>query len=638
MKRKKRDVKVFENEFEQDKSVLPFHKDIPPLNIKYRGKIIQMRGIKIAADDFTRFVRRGTSMIPIVCEQDAVGAVSYDLAPLLSIGAAELIVLLSTAECSASRDYLSWCRNLEFERNWPRVLERANSYIKEPDSDVTILSTAVRSSLIDGRFPAVREVYRTLMALKVANPTSYCMALMEAMRMSFTIMLVYMQEELSGYFKRVFRGDDEPVYLGLLLRKMLKFGAIPYGGLFDRDTISDCRGLGINLFCLFMANIYGKYANFSNEDGRNALTGYSVTGRLQSSFESCIGTDAVGKYIQTGRFGDVSEDPGVVLFSEQAGASLIGSAVAGQVSLAPIDSQYLWPTLFMSTVAGKERSKLNVGKELYESAELWKRATGSVQYRTRGYLPPMDCYYATKNDIVRTFMDFAFSKRGLKLQEKLENANKEELTAEMLRRVGADKLRERVVRETEAEMKAEVSSLRRSVQVLTGSLERTEKDKAEAERLVASKQTIIDGMLDELKELRTTVQNMYNRSEDALVTDTSVSIEEMLKFVNQFRLVLIGGIDSLQSRMEQYGFTNFFIVSPKYKVTNMDIPGDFYCVCTRFVSHSLVYAMESRHCDQLDSFFYFNGTNVDVLLRSCYEFMKQYFDKPSDISVDEFLG
>lgn len=638
MKRKKRDVEVFANEHDPGSFLLDMTKDIPAINIKYRGKIVQLRGIKVPADDFTRFARCGGSLVSLVCEPDASGSVTYDLAPLLSVGAAELIVMMSMANCPASRDYLNWCHNLEFERNWPRVLERATSYMKEPDSDVTVLSTALRSSLIDGRFPAVREVYRTLMALKVANPTSYCMALMEAMRMAFILVFAYIDDDLFKFFKRCVHGDQEAAYIGMMLRKMFKFGAIAYTSSFFKQKVSDCRGLGINLFCLFMLQIYGKFATFPKDSIKNMFTRYSALGKLQSSFESCIGTDAIGRYIETGSFGGATEDPGVVMFAEQAGASLLDSDIKGDRPLVPVDSKFALSNLFWWQVAGKGNNKIEIGRGLCEAADLWHFATGTDIERFRGYLPQMDCYYATKNDIVRCFMDFAFSKRGLKLQEKLENANKEELTAEMLRRVGADKLRERVIREAEAGIKAEVETLRRNNESLTISLERAEKDKAEAERLVSSKQIVIDGLVDELKDLRATVQNMYNHSEDNMHLDTSVSVEEMLRFVNQFRLVIIGGIDSMQGRMEQVGFTNFFVVSPKYKVSNKDIPGDFYCVCTKFISHSLVYALESRHCDQLDCFFYFNGTNVDVLLRSCYEFMKGYFEKSTDTGGDELLG
>lgn len=101
----------------------------------------------------------------------------------------------------------------------------------------------------------------------------------------------------------------------------------------------------------------------------------------------------------------------------------------------------------------------------------------------------------------------------------------------------------------------------------------------------------------------------------------------MLDFVNQFRLVIVGGIDSLQGRMEDAGFTNFYIIASKYSNSGIEANGDFFCVCSKFISHQDVYAVESQHKDQLNRFFYFNGTNVNVLLRVCYDFMKSCLDR-----------
>lgn len=628
MKRKKDTTPSYADEFYKGETMFNgLDENIPHLTIKYRGKVIQLKGAKVPTEDFTKFVRRGSSFVPVVCEQPVDGEVVYDLSPLLNVGIAEMVVLLNYENHAVSRDYMSWCHNLEFGKNWSTILDKAKSFLDESDTDVTVLSTAVRSSLIDGRFSSVRQIYRTLSALKIVNPQSYCMALMEAVRVVFMLMFGYLEPDVGDVFRHCFTGDSAPIYLGVIYRKFFKFGVVPYGSFFSKHCMSDCRGLGINLFCMFVLNVYSKFAVFGNNRASTVIQSRSTLYKVQESFRSCIGTDAIGRYLETGHWTVEPADEYISFMAEQAGAPCLDGNTPDTMTLVPTDSFDIVDA-FWYQVAGRKNNQLPVGRGLCESSMMWCWATGLERRKSRGYLVPMDCYYATKLDIVHAFLDFAFSKRGVRLKEKLDNVNREELMKELMERVGAQRIKDRVAREAEAQARSEVVALQRRVDSMSAELESLKSAKKAADTLVAGKQATIDSLLKEVKELRAKVNNMYDLSgfDEDQVIDDDVSVEDMLKFVNQFRLIIVGGIDSMQRRMEDMGFNNFYIVASKYSNSSTVAFGDFFCICTKFVGHKSVFEVQAQHGDQLDQFFYFNGTNTEMLLRVCYDFMKSWFD------------
>jgi len=51
---------------------------------------------------------------------------------------------------------------------------------------------------------------------------------------------------------------------------------------------------------------------------------------------------------------------------------------------------------------------------------------------------------------------------------------------------------------------------------------------------------------------------------------------------------------------------------------------DFYCINTAFVSHKLVRNVQSRYPSLVNRMFYYNGTNVENLIKSAYSFVKQW--------------
>ena len=212
----------------------------------------------------------------------------------------------------------------------------------------------------------------------------------------------------------------------------------------------------------------------------------------------------------------------------------------------------------------------------------------------------------------------------------------------MMNRIGAEKLRDRVAREAEAKARTEVESLKRQISVLNAEVDSLRNAKKAADDLVATKQGIIDRLRPEVEDLRAKVHNMYDVEElepEAGVVDETVSTSEMLAFVNQFRLIIVGGIDSLRFRMEDAGFTNFYVCASKYQNGSMDAVGDFYCICTKFISHKDTNYMEAKHSDQISQFFYFNGTNADMLLRTSYQFIKSWFKSEGlQINKTETLG
>lgn len=153
----------------------------------------------------------------------------------------------------------------------------------------------------------------------------------------------------------------------------------------------------------------------------------------------------------------------------------------------------------------------------------------------------------------------------------------------------------------------------------------------EKDNIINSKNTIIEKLTTELKELNAKISSFYcEEDEEDLedeTTDENISIEDMIKELNQFKFCLVGGRMELLSKLEELGWTNTIqIDKSNRRKCNLSMPqSDFYVINTAFLSHNLVAQVEKNE-DISDTKIYYNGTNVEKLIKSCYDFLQKYFE------------
>lgn len=567
---------------------------MPSLSVKYGVDYVKLGSTKISVADFTKFVARDGMYIPLICTSRRSSDIVIDFAPLLAVGISEFIMMSSLDHPGKWQEYIDWVHNLRFCKDWSELLRVSKSMLSGDMSDTGRLACSLRSGYIDGTFAGIRQVYASLMALRAADHVQFCRALIEAIDFAYSVILCFVIKDLGKSWLRSNKHS---------FRRWSKFSALQYGGwpFGKRKFITDARGVGICAFSIFVVSMQTKFATISKPKLQRYFEDTDLMRGLERKLFRCIGDDAIGWYLMSGVWPDnkVSDDMRVWLAQSDT----------------PVLDTDVQPSI----------RDWKFGRGAFDSARLYGSAIGRVGMLLSGNYPVVDCFYGSRRDFACACMDFACSDRGIRLERKLNETAHKKLMNELYDKVDINGLKERVTKQAEAEARTEVVDLQHRLCELQTELDAVRKGKAEAETIISGKQTVIDGLLGEVRDLRAKVQSMYDVEEQIEVVDETVTAEEMLDFVNQFRLVIIGGRDTLAQRMTEAGFTNFSVISGSNYNSWTNMSADFFCIFTRFVSHAAIYTFESKHCDQLDQFFYFNGTNTDALLRVCYEFMKKWF-------------
>lgn len=162
--------------------------------------------------------------------------------------------------------------------------------------------------------------------------------------------------------------------------------------------------------------------------------------------------------------------------------------------------------------------------------------------------------------------------------------------------------------------------------------EEIDKLKLEIENLktiIESKSDIIEQLTSENKELNSFISNnIYTDEElDNQSEDDTITLEEMIIYINDFKFTMIGGRFELLPKLDEYGWTNVdqFDYTNKNIAINSIKNSDFYVVNTKFISHKIVRQVESVIEDD-STLMYYNGTNPEKLIKACYEFAKSFLE------------
>lgn len=196
-----------------------------------------------------------------------------------------------------------------------------------------------------------------------------------------------------------------------------------------------------------------------------------------------------------------------------------------------------------------------------------------------------------------------------KNQDKLEKLNKEisKLNNEIDRYRG-------MVKETEERYKNKENE----------EIEQLKAELAKANELINSKNETIDDLVNKNKELNKTLSDIYDDDFEIEEDELQVPIEEMVLFLNEFKIVLIGGRWELPAKLNEYGWTNISQLDKDNLCTGVDVAkyADFTVINTRFVSHTIVHKVES--VTDSDTRMSYNGTNPEKLIVAMYDFVKKF--------------
>lgn len=370
----------------------------------------------------------------------------------------------------------------------------------------------------------------------------------------------------------------------------------------DKYYISDCRGLSIYAFLIVMYAIYEVFGDTKilgshifehgmDYDEVNDCLSYN----LLSCFKNCLGNDFIGKYFELGRF---------------------------HISKCSYEGNYYVIGHMRSVATGSKMIK-GVPKQQYENEIVFRKAFG--MQRTANY--NRDGHDDTGIHYFSVFELLGFLDRSFNVDTVVDAAESQ-----------------RLISDTERQIKKLVSENERLTSIAADykQLKSKEAEKSDYQKLLddrdkrikeleyqlSVKSGIIENMTQELKEEKTKNRNIFLEEtveDEDFASEISVSQTEMIDYLNNFRILMIGGRNDLLDKLADMGWTNVDQLT-KENTNAVGSKTDFFCVNTKFVAHRLVCMVESAYPDRRDQMLYYNGTNPDKLIQICYQFVKNWMN------------
>ena len=370
----------------------------------------------------------------------------------------------------------------------------------------------------------------------------------------------------------------------------------------DKYYISDCRGLSIYAFLIVMYAIYEVFGDTKilsshilehgmDHDEINDCLSYN----LLSCFKNCLGNDFIGKYFELGRF---------------------------HISKCSYEGNYYVIGHMRSVATGSKMIK-GVPKQQYENEIVFRKAFG--MQRTANY--NRDGHDDTGIHYFSVFELLGFLDRSFNVDAVVDAAESQRLISDTERQI------KKLVSENErlTSIAADYKQLKsKETEKLDYQKLLADRDKRikELEYQLSVKSGIIENMTQELKEEKTKNRNIFLEEtveNEDFASEISVSQAEMIDYLNNFRILMIGGRNDLLDKLADMGWTNVDQLT-KENTNAVGSKTDFFCVNTKFVAHRLVSMVESAYPDRRDQMLYYNGTNTDKLIQVCYQFVKNWMN------------
>lgn len=612
----------------------------PHLSYKVRDNL-QINGKRIPFADITTFVLKDGFYLPAFCCDDVKeDDVKIDMIPFLCVGISELTAMNITKESFDKElpvdllDLIKWdYYDLE---DYKRVRNELSQDSLTDNKNPMYIPLNMTSRFVDYRYEWICECAQSLYLQSKLSEREFMSSLMDCVDGLYDTGLPFFlgismtdKERLGSNQLNLFDGlkpnspkqahhealascvlDSEhknTLYslfpnLQQYPKEGMVFKKMGYCVNDDKYFISDCRGLSIYAFLIVMYAIYEVFGDTKilgshilehgmDHDEVNDCLSYN----LLSCFKNCLGNDFIGKYFELGRF---------------------------HISKCSYEGNYYVIGHMRSVATGSKMIK-GVPKQQYENEIVFRKAFGmqkTANYNRDGHDDTGIHYFSVfellgfldRSFNVDTVVDAAESQRLISDTErqikKLISEN------ERLTSIAADY---KQLKSKEAE-KSEYQKL----------LEDRDKRIKELEYQLSVKSGIIENMTQELKEEKTKNRNIFLEEtieNEDFASEISVSQAEMIDYLNNFRILMIGGRNELLDKLADLGWTNVDQVT-KENTNAVTAKADFFCVNTKFVAHRLVSMVESAYPDRRDQMLYYNGTNTDKLIQVCYQFVKNWMN------------
>lgn len=612
----------------------------PHLSYKVRDNL-QINGKRIPFADITTFVLKDGFYIPaFCCEKIKEDDIKIDMIPFLCVGMSELTAMSITKESYDKElpvdlpDLTRW-DHYDLE-DYKRVRNELGPDSLTDNKNPMYIPLNMTSRFVDYRYEWICECAQSLYLQSRLSEKEFMSSLMDCVDGLYNTGLPFFlgismtdKERLGSNQLNLFDGlkpnspkqahhealascvlDTEhknTLYslfpnLQQYPKEGMVFKKMGYCVNDDKYYISDCRGLSIYAFLIVMYAIYEVFGDTKilgshilehgmDHDEINDCLSYN----LLSCFKNCLGNDFIGKYFELGRF---------------------------HISKCSYEGNYYVIGHMRSVATGSKMIK-GVPKQQYENEIVFRKAFG--MQRTANY--NRDGHDDTGIHYFSVFELLGFLDRSFNVDAVVDAAESQ-----------------RLISDTERQIKKLVSENERLTSIAADykQLKSKETEKSDYQKLLADrdkrikeleyqlsvKSGIIENMTQELKEEKTKNRNIFLEEtveNEDFASEISVSQAEMIDYLNNFRILMIGGRNDLLDKLADMGWTNVDQLT-KENTNAVGSKTDFFCVNTKFVAHRLVCMVESAYPDRRDQMLYYNGTNPDKLIQVCYQFVKNWMN------------
>ena len=612
----------------------------PHLSYKVRDNL-QINGKRIPFADITTFVLKDGFYIPaFCCEEIKEDDIKIDMIPFLCVGISELTAMSITKESFDKElpvdllDLIKWdYYDLE---DYKRVRNELSQDSLTDNKNPMYIPLNMTSRFVDYRYEWICECAQSLYLQSRLSEKEFMSSLMDCVDGLYNTGLPFFlgismtdKERLGSNQLNLFDGlkpnspkqahhealascvlDTEhknTLYslfpnLQQYPKEGMVFKKMGYCVNDDKYYISDCRGLSIYAFLIVMYAMYEVFGDTKilgshifehgmDYDEVNDCLSYN----LLSCFKNCLGNDFIGKYFELGRF---------------------------HISKCSYEGNYYVIGHMRSVATGSKMIK-GVPKQQYENEIVFRKAFG--MQRTANY--NRDGHDDTGIHYFSVFELLGFLDRSFNVDTVVDAAESQ-----------------RLISDTERQIKKLVSENERLTSIAADykQLKSKEAEKSDYQKLLddrdkrikeleyqlSVKSGIIENMTQELKEEKTKNRNIFLEEtveDEDFASEISVSQTEMIDYLNNFRILMIGGRNDLLDKLADMGWTNVDQLT-KENTNAVGSKTDFFCVNTKFVAHRLVCMVESAYPDRRDQMLYYNGTNPDKLIQICYQFVKNWMN------------
>ena len=573
----------------------------PHLSYKVRDNL-QINGKRIPFADITTFVLKDGFYLPaFCCEEVKEDDVKIDMIPFLCVGISELTAMNITKESFDKElpvdllDLIKW-DHYDLE-DYKRVRNELGPDSLTDNKNPMYIPLNMTSRFVDYRYEWICECAQSLYLQSRLSEKEFISSLMDC---------------VDGLYN-----TGLPFFLGISMTDKERLGSNQLN-LFDglkpnspkqahHEALASCvldSEHKNTLYSLF-PNLqqYPKEGMVFKKIGSHILEhgidhdeiNDCLSYNLLSCFKNCLGNDFIGKYFELGRF---------------------------HISKCSYEGNYYVIGHMRSVATGSKMIK-GVPKQQYENEIVFRKAFG--MQKTANY--NRDGHDDTGIHYFSVFELLGFLDRSFNVDAVVDAAESQRLISDTERQI------KKLVSENErlTSIAADYKQLK-SKEAEKSDYQKLLEDRnkriKELEYQLSVKSGIIENMTQELKEEKTKNRNIFLEEtveNEDFASEISVSQAEMIDYLNNFRILMIGGRNDLLDKLADMGWTNVDQLT-KENTNAVGSKTDFFCVNTKFVAHRLVCMVESAYPDRRDQMLYYNGTNPDKLIQVCYQFVKNWMN------------